>query len=317
MSQSDAKRGATPSERRVGSSVLRALRRASVVGLLVAVVVHIAVFVIAELIVFTPAIPSASGSGDPGFEFAVMSRAEFAELEERALDASEPEAPMPEQTDPLDGETLEASEPAELSGSLRGLDDLVPTIGGGDLGDGASLGAGGGGGGASFFGVEASGRRFAYVVDTSASMNAFGKWEATSAALLASVSELFGNSEFFIVLFNSDAWPLGGRTEWVRAGERGKTFARREIDGVRPGGSTKPSPAFLEVFSLKPKPDAIYFMTDGEFEPEVAAEIISINRELRVTIHCITFVNDEAAPLMRNIAGSSGGTYTHIPGPQP
>jgi len=292
------------------------LRRASVAGILLAVAIHLVVIVLAEFIVFTHETPSAPGSDESGFEFAVMTEEEFAEFQEQALQAQEPDAPEMDVQEPVSEELLESSEPMELTGAIEGLDDVTPTVGGGDLGDGAALGTGGAGaGGASFFGVEAAGRRFAYVVDTSASMNAFKKWETTRSALVQSISDLLSSSEFFVVLYNNDAWPLAGRADWIEAGERGKKFARREIGTIAPGGSTYPTPAFMEVFSLKPKPDAIYFMTDGEFDPRVAVEIISLNREHRITIHTITFVNDEAAPLMRDIANSSGGTYTHVPGP--
>jgi hypothetical protein len=76
-----------------------------------------------------------------------------------------------------------------------------------------------------------------------------------------------------------------------------------------------PFPAFEVVFSLRPRPDAIYFMTDGQFEPSVAVELARLNVEDRIPIHCICFVSKEAEALMKKIAEDSGGTYTYVAGP--
>ena len=86
---------------------------------------------------------------------------------------------------------------------------------------------------------------------------------------------------------------------------------------VTPSGATNPSPAFLVVFANRPRPDAVYFMTDGEFNDTVVAEIASMNAEMQIPIHCITFGERGAEPMMREIARQSGGTYTHIGGGRP
>ena len=60
------------------------------------------------------------------------------------------------------------------------------------------------------------------------------------------------------------------------------------------------------------KPDAIYFMTDGEFDQSIADIIIRRNKERPMPVHCITFVSREGESVMRRIARETGGTYTHI-----
>jgi hypothetical protein len=133
--------------------------------------------------------------------------------------------------------------------------------------------------------------------------------------LSRSVEALLDNAHFFVALFSSDAAPLGGRKEWIQATEAGKQWARRTIPLIAAEGSTEPLHAFQMVFALKPKPDAIYFMTDGEFNELYAGEIAKMNAEWKIPIHCLTFVSREGERVMKKIAADSGGSYAHIPGP--
>src|SRR5690606_16329369 len=98
----------------------------------------------------------------------------------------------------------------------------------------------------------------------------------------------------------------------------GKRSARAEINNIRAGGTTIPFPAFEEVFRMRPRPDAIYFMTDGAFSnaEAVAEEIARLNRSTGkiVPIHCITFIERDAEEIMKVIARQSNGSYTHVTG---
>ncbi|MFI4872787.1 MAG: hypothetical protein ACIARQ_13310, partial [Phycisphaerales bacterium JB061] len=69
------------------------------------------------------------------------------------------------------------------------------------------------------------------------------------------------------------------------------------------------------VYDIRPRPDAIYFMTDGEFDESIADIIIRRNKERPMPVHCITFVSREGESVMRRIARETGGTYTHIARP--
>ena len=181
-------------------------------------------------------------------------------------------------------------------------------------GDGApgEMGAGGSGGGTSFFGVEAEGSRFAYIVDTSGSMVG-GKLERLKRELIGSLGELLEHMSFYVVFYASESMPIGGRTKWIDATETAQKWAAARILEVAAVGATHPAPAFEIVLDLRPRPDAIYFMTDGRFD-EADADMIKIrNAEgRRVPIHCITFGDRAAEALMRRIARESGGSYTHI-----
>ena len=292
---------------------LRVLRNATFAGLAVSLAAHAVFMVVAVYVVFLGPAGSVEGSGTP-VEFAVVSQAELAQM---SGELPQPSTPIVPETPPIDvpesmlSETLDADAIATETLAIT-PEDLG--IGAGDIGEGADLGGAGDGGGASFFGVEAKGSRFAYIVDTSGSMSIGGKIETLRDELATSVGALTDNAEFCIFLYSSMARPLGDRGDWVQAGSRGKAWARRLIAQIPAGGGTNPLPAFELAQQLRPRPDAIYFMTDGEFHPDTVDAILQTHSKLDVPIHCITFVSEISEPYMRRLAQSTGGSYTHIAG---
>ncbi len=292
------------------------LRKASIVGLSISLLVHIFIAVISYFVSFDRSRAATAEAYDDGFEFAMMTEEELSELQDSALVLEDPSVPEVSVPEVLDQELLDSPDAAELAGVFDDIEDFGPMTGGGDIGDGSAIGTGGAGsGGANFFGVEAQGNRFAYIVDVSGSMAYGGKMEATKVALMKSVDGLNRSAEYLIVLYSGNSWPLGGRAEWKEASDRTKQNSRRLIARINPNGSTNPSPAFMDVFDVRPRPDAIYFMTDGEFPAQVATEVASMNDDHDIPIHCITFVSRQAEDVMREIARRSGGSYTHVSGP--
>lgn len=174
---------------------------------------------------------------------------------------------------------------------------------------------------ATFFGVAATGKRFAYVCDISGSMDKFvgdrstRRIDVLKSELAASLNALSDNAQYFVCLFSDDAAILDDQVEWIDATGEGKAWARDRMKQVEADGDTRPLHAFQVVLSLDPKPDAIYFMTDGEFERAYVREIARLNEQYHIPIHCITFVSNKGERLMQRIAEDSGGTYTHVPGP--
>ena len=300
-----------------GQKFRRWFLRASIAGLLLSFAVHIVILLVAGLIHF------GSGGGapqvGPAIEFAVMSQSDLDEMQAEELEVEEPNSQelldeiVEPSTDPLLDDSL-----AELTDTQATLDaDL--NLGGGDLSsaDGGGADGGAGTGSASFFGIEARGNRFAYIVDVSGSMGRDGRIEAMRDELTRSISSMPDYVSFFIVLYSDDAHPLGGKRRWTDASGPGKRWARKAIANIAPLGATKPMPAFEMIFDMRPRPDAIYFMTDGEFAEGIADQIIMRNREHPTPIHCITFMSRSAEPVMQRIARETGGTYTHQDGKGP
>lgn len=288
------------------------VRRATVVGILVSLTVHLLTAVIAALVLIGGAGSGEAQGGEAVVDFAVTTDAELAALQADAVTFDAPQAPESEQLPEI--ELAESMPEIDASGSLDALADLAEDLGSGDIGMGEGLGAGGAEGrGASFFGVEASGNRFAYVLDISGSMALGGKMEALRRELNRSLSDLYDAADFLVVLYSDTAMPLDGRARWVNASPSEKRRARAAVGQVNPTGGTNPSPAFELVLQLRPRPDAVYFLTDGEFDASVADVIAQLNGGTHVPIHCIALVNSGAEPLMRRIAQESGGSYTHVP----
>jgi len=292
------------------------------IGLYISGFIHLSGLLMSQHIWFGAG-GTGSGTGrDQPVGLAVVTEQELSEIQGAELQINTPSVGLPPVSD-LGGQALDLSAPSAIGavpgegqGDLGVVQSNAADIGGG-VGSGLGIGAGAGGGGASFFGVEAAGNRFAFMVDVSGSMSVGGKIERLRAELSRSVDALLQNSHFAVIPFSSgQTQPLGGRAGWLDATDRGKRAAVRAIETLNADGGTEPSPAFQLVFSFRPRPDAIYFMTDGEFSPEVALEVAAMNAQARIPVHCLCFVSEESAELMRKIARESGGSYTFVPGPR-
>lgn len=295
--------------------LLRWIRRATVVGVAASLLIHLAAwFVAAHMRV---------GHGFSGdtvplpavVDFAVMTETELTQLQEAALTFDSPSVPEIQQEQLPEIEALDMPSDSQITGALSEIAPTALGTGAGDVGDTSGLGEGSGSGGASFFGVEATGSRFIYIVDVSGSMSIGGKLEALQRELVRSMEGLLESADFMVITYSSSAGALDGRQAWIDADERGKRFARRGIARFTAGGGTNPSPGFQLAFSMRPPPDAIYFMTDGEFDDEVVSEVAMLNAEYKVPIHCIALVSRESELRLRRIATQSGGTYTFVPAP--
>lgn len=308
-----AEAGGAPGSGRGGGVVAGTGRWAGVsgmAGIVISVAVHFVLLGVAALVVLASSSDDGRTAGAP-VQFAVLTESELAEIAGGSLDADAPEVP---DAPPSELPEIDITLPDAIG--LEAIRESLQSVGGGtgagDISTGSGLGGAGGGAGVAFFGVEATGSRFAYIIDVSGSMAIGGRMDAMRAELLRSVSSLLENHSFMVVPFSSDAAPLGGRNGWIDATDRGKSWARRAVMELIPNGGTNPSPGFFYVFSQRPRPDAIYFLTDGEFAPSVAAEIEGLNASHDVPIHCIAFGTREPEAVMRRIAQRSGGTYTYI-----
>jgi hypothetical protein len=292
--------------------------------------IHLLLGLVAAFILVGGGIVGAAGGGGDGqpIGVAVMTEAELGSVMQAAGMNAETPAVSDAPTAKLPGSEIEIQiSDAGIGGAdtgdlSEGAGALTSGLGAGDITGGPGLGgAGSGGGAASFFGVEARGTRFSYIVDVSGSMDIgvgvgeLRRIDVLKTELGKSLAALLENAYFFVALFSDDAKPMGGKTEWTSASDAGKAWARRTVPLIVAEGATEPINAFKLVFRMRPKPDAIYFMTDGEFSDDYVSEIARLNAEWRVPIHCITLVSREGVKNMKKIAEQSGGTYAHVAGP--
>jgi hypothetical protein len=141
------------------------------------------------------------------------------------------------------------------------------------------------------------------------------KLRALKIELEESIGSLAEQTQFFVAFFSTETNPMGGRTRWTRSDSKGKEWSKDRTNEVNAFGGTNPLPAFQLVFDLVPRPDAIYFMTDGLFDAEVASEVAKMNkRGKRVPVHTIGFdmQDPEAEKLLKRIAEESGGRYSPV-----
>lgn len=294
------------------------------VGLLISLITHLLLITAAGFVYFGYGEGLGSGAGPEGIELSIVDEGPGVETPDVNLDAGSPS--VSEANDALPDAPLSAPSdmtgPAGLGpGSTDALGEAAASLGGAggggnEEGLGKIGGSGGGGGGSKFFGVEAAGSRFAYIVDISGSMQGI-KIQQLKANLQETIAGLLEHMSFVVMCFSSDKAPLGGRERWTNANDAAKRWARVKIDEIGANGGTNPQSSFDGIFALTPRPDAIYFMTDGQFDPAVADTIAFLNRTgKKVPVHCITFGDRSAEELMRRIATESGGTYTHVEAPK-
>lgn len=300
------------------------IERATLTGLALSLCIHLIILLIAFIIRFDRPGDGGQGTSPEPVEFAVLPESELEssrQLSETETEVETLETEIQEQLEIVSEETD--------SGERQSLtDELVSELesGGGSLSSFAvEAGASGSGTGTSFFGLEASGKRFAYIVDRSGSMNQLmdsgelSRWQRTQHELIRSVRQLGVGSRFFIMLYSSQAQSLYGNTSWIKASDTNKASTGAAITRLRAAGDTRPWLAFEEVFRLDPKPDAIFFMTDGEFESRIVEDIARMNSRRRIPVHCILLgrtTNAESmnrvTSMMQNISTRSGGRFRHI-----
>jgi hypothetical protein len=211
--------------------------------------------------------------------------------------------------------------PTANSGSIGGL----ASAGESALGLGKGGGTGRGGSGQSegssgkaatdFFGIDGYGQSFVYVVDCSGSMNENDKFERARYELLQSIEQLNKDQSYFVIFYNHQAHPMEGN-RLLLATPAHIAETRQWINFVEADGGTNPLPALL--FALSMHPDAIYFLSDGQFDPGTIHEMRVRNRPnnrlktRQIPIHTIAFYDRFAAPLMQAIARNSGGEFKFV-----
>lgn len=180
---------------------------------------------------------------------------------------------------------------------------------------------------ASFFGAAASGNCFCYVIDGSGSMRG-GPWEAAKLELLKSLASLKPKQRFYIIFFNRElsAIPLPGEREpaprALYATQENLEHARRWIDTLKIGIGAPPNDA-LEL-AISKEPDAVYLLTDGVTQVDVAKFLREANRvedlingeQVRVPMHTIAFYSLEGQQLLQQIASENRGQFIYVPDPR-
>ena len=171
-----------------------------------------------------------------------------------------------------------------------------------------AVGAGGGAGGASFFGLEARGGKFVFVVDRSGSMTG-PKLDAAKAELIRAVTALRRGMEFYIIFFDDTHQSLQP-VALARATEAGKRGQFAWVRSIRSGAGTNPTSAMTLALSLKP--DVIWLLSDGMFNRDVTNVIRRANGRRKTQIHTLAFYSREGERVLKQIADENRGKYRFV-----
>lgn len=287
----------------------------ALLGLAVSLPIHIGVMIWLYLTHKAPP-PGPAGPTSIVLDLSVMSDETLQEMLEplETEDMLTPEL----QSDPGDeslaldlDQTFELPE-LEISKGAAGLSTEV----GGDA-DGIGVGLGAGqGAGTAFFGIQARGNRFAYVVDISGSMGSNGRLQLAMRELTRSLEALPDFAQFKIALYSDGVTIPPFQRGWLRA-NRGRVRATAAwLQQVGAAGSTFPLPAFEYLWSEGERPDVVFFLTDGQIPNSTDTEVIALNESpggKPAVINCIAFSADASQAELRQIANRTEGVFRFVP----
>ncbi len=282
------------------------------VGLLISILVHINIGFSLSLF-----LRGGDGNASPGaittIEFAILDSESFTELPNADSNQTQEVAETQATSEALEATqaTLDADDsPTKLQTSTS---SMTPSLSGsGSSGMGSGMG-GSGGGGTSFFGIASKGTRFCYIVDVSGSMQQNERLSSAIAELTKSLKKLPDFGRFYILFYSSDVQEPATQSGWNTA--RSSTVRRmvKEFESIKAGGGTNPKPAFEKAFELKPLPEVIFFLTDGEisgFTVDALKALIPSNT--RVIVNTIAFGASSSQQILREIAQATGGQFNFV-----
>jgi uncharacterized protein with von Willebrand factor type A (vWA) domain len=180
---------------------------------------------------------------------------------------------------------------------------------------------------ATFLTSKARGKRFCIIADCSGSMTGAPIFYLKKE-MVQTLAGLRDDSQFYVIFFSDTALPMPSTT-WVNGGKANVARAVPWIQAIPAHGGTQPLPAFVKAFQLTPRPDVVFFMTDGIIPLSVPDDVAILNRtEPRIVINTIMFAHPNilgtgrpaplavlqpsltlAARLLTRMAERSGGTY--------
>ena len=183
-----------------------------------------------------------------------------------------------------------------------------------------------------FFGSQAYGNRFVFILDVSTSMNARANERIVRAReeLIRSVSSLSPLQEFYVLLFSYQVIPMFGdeQPRYVHPDPNQLSKLKYWLDQVELRPGTDPRRALSIARSMRP--DAVFLLTDGDFnrpplmlsssgwiDPAgkrnnrtVKEGLVRYFKELPV--HCIAFENPFTFQSMKDIGAITGGSARYV-----
>jgi hypothetical protein len=162
-----------------------------------------------------------------------------------------------------------------------------------------------------FFGQRATGRRFAFVLDFSGSMEG-PRWETLLREVENAFSGLPPHAEYALIGFNSVSIEPPGQSGWTPLGPGRGAHGRAWLAATRPCGGTYPLEAFERAFKLGAPPDTIFFVTDGQLAGFGVEDCLRLRGSSTTVIHTVALDQDRNEDRLQRMAEATGGAYTHV-----
>jgi hypothetical protein len=245
-----------------------------------------------------------------------MAMAETPSMEElndfsTPAELSEVEINIPEIEINLSDATI--ADAPSVSGQLTSATEASNSMFGSENGTGTGSGEG-----ASFFGVEAGGDRFIFVVDSSTSMLE-QRWYAARNELGNSLATMGPDQRYFVFCFDYQTHMALDKeatdTNYILPSRANNLRIRRWLRKIENGPDTRPATALQMAISMKP--DAIFLLSDGEIRDRSLAILDAVNHdpitgETLVPIHTISLFSDVGIGSLQEIARRNGGTFRSV-----
>ena len=222
---------------------------------------------------------------------------------------------------------MAAEAPVNDMGTVAALDAANPMTDLGTLFGAEGQGfadAGAGMGGATFFGVKTGGRRFIFIVDGSKSMNANG-WEFCKRELVYTVRRMKPEQYFYVFLFADKPYgmfgPSDAEAQMIKATPENMQRLERWLVNFDLVLGTRPKTSMELAMAMRP--DAIYFLTDGQLGDDTAAYLKRENKvedlyegmKPKTPVHTFAFFSDAGAETLKKIADENGGIFKYVEKP--
>lgn len=174
---------------------------------------------------------------------------------------------------------------------------------------------------AQFFGIGATGRNFVFIVDSSGSMGG-RRWKNATRELSESLTGLQPNQQFYVIFFDHQTHLMfQGRVKNFRKSRPLKMLSATEenvgrvnkwLKRIDLGRDTMPRHSFDYGLSLNP--DAIFFLTDGEFNDGTYEYLMGIAAQSDnvPTIHTVAFGNRSSGRTLEEIAKKFNGKFQFV-----
>ena len=173
-----------------------------------------------------------------------------------------------------------------------------------------------------FFGTEATGDRFVFIIDASDSMNEGVRWHKALRELEKSVDKLTEKQRVMVLLYNFQTFPMFDtppeKLDLLPVTDEFKNSLKQWLSVQVPVGGTRPAHALR--YSLTLKPDAIFLLSDGLLADNsiqvLAQENTVVEGRKRipvVPVHTVSLgPHIEGAELMKFIADKNDGEFSWV-----